>query len=151
MARPNNSRYERSILGLRDLSCTQYLESPSLHISDETNGKSAYYLPTSSISLPLTPTKKSTFCEWKGWATYYTITGQTEDGKEETVKDRIWSYETPNERFKDLKGYVSFYAGPWDCYVDGEEVKPQPGDFYGGWTTSELDGIIKGDAATRWM
>jgi hypothetical protein len=101
--------------------------------------------------LPLTTTKKSTFCEWKGWATYYTITGKTEDGKEDTVKDRIWSYESPNERFKDLKGYVSFYAGPWTCYVDGEEVKPQPGDFYGGWTTSELDGIIKGDAATRWM
>lgn len=74
-----------------------------------------------------------------------------EDGKEETVKDRVWSYESPSDRFKDLKGYVSFYAGPWTCYVDGEEVKPQPGDFYGGWTTSELDGIIKGDAATRWM
>jgi hypothetical protein len=46
---------------------------------------------------------------------------------------------------------VSFYAGPWDCFVDGELVKPQPGDFYGGWTTSELEGIIKGDAATRWL
>jgi hypothetical protein len=28
-------------------------------------------------------------------------------------------------------------------------VKPQPGDFYGGWTTSELDGLIKGSAETR--
>lgn len=103
------------------------------------------------MSLPLTPTKKSTFCEWKGWATYYTITSKNDDQKEETVKDRIWSYESPTQGFKDLTGYVSFYAGPWDCYVDGELVKPQPGDFYGGWTTSELDGIIKGDAATRWM
>ena len=103
------------------------------------------------MSLPLTPTKKSTFCEWKGWATYYTITSKNDDQKEETVKDRIWSYESPTQGFKDLTGYVSFYAGLWDCYVDGELVKPQPGDFYGGWTTSELDGIIKGDAATRWM
>ena len=46
---------------------------------------------------------------------------------------------------------MSFYAGTWDCYDDGELVKPQPGDFYGGWTTSELEGIIKGDAKTRWM
>ena len=38
-----------------------------------------------------------------------------------------------------------------DCYVDGEEVKPQPGDFYGGWTTSDLEGMIKGCKETRWM
>ena len=67
------------------------------------------------------------------------------------VKDRIWPYENPTEGFKALKGYVSFYAGPWECFVDGEEGKPQSGDFYGGWTTSELDGTIKGNAATRWM
>jgi uncharacterized protein (DUF427 family) len=103
----------------------------------ETYHAPTYYLPTSAISLPLSPTKKSTFCEWKGWATYYTVSFKTGDGKDETVKDRIWSYESPTDGFKDLKGYVSFYAGPWDCYVDGELVKPQPGDFYGGWTTSE--------------
>ena len=125
------------------------------------NTISAYYLPLSSLSIPLTPTKKSTFCEWKGWATYYSITlpasptsssDSNSNPKEEVViKDRIWSYESPTKGFKDLKSYVSFYAGPWDCYVDGELVKPQPGDFYGGWTTSELEGIIKGDAKTRWM
>lgn len=96
--------------------------------------------------MPLTPTKKSTYCEWKGQATYYSIKVNNEE-----VKDRIWSYEDPTKGFKDLKGYVSLYAGPWDCFVDGEEVKPQPGDFYGGWTTSELEGIIKGSAETRWM
>jgi hypothetical protein len=108
----------------------------------------AYYLPTSSISLPLITTKKSTFCEWKGWATYYTIKSPSTG---EDVNDRIWSYENPTPRYKDIKSYVSFYAGPWQCYVDGEEVKPQPGDFYGGWTTSELEGTIKGEASTRWL
>ncbi|KAH7390137.1 hypothetical protein BKA64DRAFT_678515 [Cadophora sp. MPI-SDFR-AT-0126] len=124
----------------------------------ETYHAPTYYLPLSSLTIPLTPTKKSTFCEWKGWAAYYSITlpassssNTNSDSKEEIIKDRIWSYESPTKGFKDLKGYVSFYAGPWDCYVDGELVRPQPGDFYGGWTTSELEGIIKGDAATRWM
>jgi len=112
----------------------------------ETYHAPTYYLPASSISIPITTTKKSTFCEWKGWATYYTIKS---DNKE--VKDRIWGYDNPTKGFEALKGYVSFYAGPWDCFVDGELVKPQPGDFYGGWTTSELDGIIKGSAETRWM
>jgi hypothetical protein len=96
----------------------------------------------------LTRTQKSSFCEWKGRATYYSVTSE---GEKETVKDRIWSYEAPNEAYKEIKGYVSFYAGPWECFVDGEEVRPQPGDFYGGWTTSELVGTIKGDAATRWL
>jgi hypothetical protein len=96
----------------------------------------------------LTRTQKSTFCEWKGWATYYSVTNE---GGKETGKDRIWSYESPNEAYKEIKGYVSLYAGPWECFVDGEEVRPQPGDFYGGWTTSELVGTIKGDAATRWL
>jgi uncharacterized protein (DUF427 family) len=90
----------------------------------------AYYLPKSSLSIPIIQTKKSTFCEWKGWATYYTIKTDNDE-----VKDRIWSYENPTKGFKNLKGYVSFYAGPWECYVDGELVVPQPGDFYGGYVS----------------
>lgn len=114
----------------------------------ETYHPPTYYLPKTSLSLPLTTTKKSTYCEWKGWATYYTVKSPTSG---EEVRDRIWSYEDPTPGYKNIKSYVSFYAGPWQCFVDGEEVKPQPGDFYGGWTTSELEGTIKGDAATRWM
>lgn len=47
------------------------------------------------------------------------------------VKGKAWSYDQPSARFKDIKDYLSFYAGPWDCYVDGEKVQAQPGDFYG--------------------
>lgn len=115
---------------------------------------SAYYFPPSSIKLPLTKTSKSTYCEWKGYATYHNINLPSSSSSEQpkTVRERIWSYENPNSRFKDLKDHLSFYAGePWQCFVDGEEVIPQPGDFYGGWTTSELEGIIKGDAKTRWL
>jgi hypothetical protein len=60
------------------------------------------------------------------------------------VANRIWSYDDPTSRFRAIKGYVSFYAGPWDCYVGDEKVQPQPGDFYGGWVTSEIEGIVKG-------
>lgn len=45
-------------------------------------------------------------------------------------------------------GYISLYAGPWDCYVDGEKVEPQPGDFYGGWVTSDIEGKVKGGPGT---
>ncbi|KAE8454532.1 hypothetical protein EG329_000155 [Mollisiaceae sp. DMI_Dod_QoI] len=131
---------------------------PSLNKTNKTKTKIAYYLPPTSILLPLTVTPKRTFCEWKGWATYYSITSpppspssSPSSPQHETISNRIWSYESPNAQYEDLKGYLSFYAGPWDCYVDGELVKPQPGDFYGGWTTGELVGLIKGEDATRWL
>jgi len=68
----------------------------------------------------------------------------------EVIKKKIWSYEDPTKPFAALKGYLSFYAGgvPWSCWVDGEKVEPQPGDFYGGWATSDIEGPFKGGAGT---
>lgn len=60
------------------------------------------------------------------------------------MENRIWSYDRPTGGFEPIKGYLSLYAGPWDCFVDGEKVKAQPGNFYGGWVTSEIEGIVKG-------
>ncbi|KAK5999109.1 hypothetical protein PT974_01498 [Cladobotryum mycophilum] len=112
----------------------------------ETHHPPTYYLPPSCIKLPLKPTKKSTWCEWKGPATYYSIDLPTTggNGPSRTIPNRIWSYEDPTPRFRDIRGYLSFYAGPWACVVDGEMVEPQPGDFYGGWVTSEIEGLVKG-------
>lgn len=105
----------------------------------ETHHPPTYYLPPSSIKIPLTRTPRSSYCEWKGKATYYSIES---DGNK--VSNRIWSYDSPTSGFEPLKDFLSFYAGPWDCYVEGEKVEPQPGDFYGGWVTSDIDGIVKG-------
>jgi hypothetical protein len=33
--------------------------------------------------------------------------------------------------------------------VDDERATPQPGDFYGGWVTSELVGPFKGSPGTE--
>ncbi|MCJ1307468.1 hypothetical protein MMC25_001114 [Agyrium rufum] len=116
----------------------------------ETTHAPTYYLPPSSIPTALrsklTKSPKSSFCEWKGSATYWNLTHPTDDSK--TIKNRIWSYENPTPGFEGLKGYLSFYAGPWDCYVDDELVEPQPGDFYGGWVTSEIMGQVKGGPGT---
>ncbi|MCJ1292568.1 hypothetical protein MMC34_004119 [Xylographa carneopallida] len=122
----------------------------------ETTHPPTYYLPPSSILAPLAKSSHSSFCEWKGKATYWDIilpkkASSVEDfkgGKGDKVRNRIWSYEDPTDGFKPIKDYVSFYAGPWDCYVDGELVKPQPGDFYGGWVTSEIVGQVKGGPGT---
>ncbi len=34
------------------------------------------------------------------------------------------------------------------CYVNDELVKPQSGEFYGGWLTGDIVGPIKGEPGT---
>jgi uncharacterized protein (DUF427 family) len=87
----------------------------------------------------LQATKKSSFCEWKGSATYWTVRIAGE-----TAENAAWSYQSPSPRFKAIEGYLAFYPSRFECYVDQELVKAQPGDFYGGWITSELIGPFKG-------
>jgi uncharacterized protein (DUF427 family) len=98
-----------------------------------------YYLPPEDVNTSaLKQNSRHTFCEWKGSASYFDFKPSSGD----TVKSRIWTYETPSSRFKPIKGYFSFYAGPWKCYVDDEEVKPQPGDFYGGESMSRHNTVF---------
>ena len=53
----------------------------------------------------------------------------------------------------ELKGlitHVAFYAGRVDaCFVDELEVRPQEGEFYGGWITEDLAGPFKGPPGTE--
>ncbi|NNJ09926.1 DUF427 domain-containing protein [Chloroflexales bacterium ZM16-3] len=107
----------------------------------ETSHPPGYYLPPDDIQMQyLHRTARSSLCEWKGRAAYYTLTVG-----ERSVKDVAWCYPQPTADFAPLAGYVSFYAGPMDaCYVGDELVTPQPGEFYGGWITSEIVGPFKG-------
>lgn len=79
-------------------------------------------------------------CEWKGAATYHNLTLNSDST---TVSRKIWSYASPTPRFKGIKDYLCFYANgvPWSCYVDGEKVQPQEGDFYGGWVRHPINMI----------
>ncbi|MBN3963095.1 DUF427 domain-containing protein [Nostoc sp. NMS8] len=111
----------------------------------ETSHPPSYYIPPADIKmeyLHLTP--QSSCCEWKGNANYYTIrVGEKE------VHNAGWFYQNPTPAFESIKDYVAFYAHVMDkCYVNGEEVQPQPGNFYGGWITSDIVGPFKGTPGT---
>ncbi|MDJ0898308.1 MAG: DUF427 domain-containing protein [Xenococcus sp. MO_188.B8] len=112
----------------------------------ETSHPPFYYIPTEDIEmeyLQLTPNKKS-FCEWKGIANYYTL-----KVADKQVVNGGWFYPNPTPEFTPIKNYVAFYPSKMDaCYVDGEKVTPQPGDFYGGWITKDITGPFKGAAGT---
>jgi hypothetical protein len=61
-----------------------------------------------------------------------------------------WSYPDPSPSFAMLRDHVAFYAAAMDaCFVDGEQVVPQPGGFYGGWITSRVAGPFKGVPGSR--
>jgi hypothetical protein len=47
-----------------------------------------------------------------------------------------------------IANFVSFYPGRVSCTVDGQQVRAQPGGFYGGWITDEIVGPFKGEPGT---
>lgn len=110
----------------------------------ETHHAPTYYLPAADVSATLQPASGSSFCEWKGKAQYFDVIAG------DVVATRAaWSYENPTDRFTPLAGYIAFYAGKVDeAWVGDMRVIPQPGDFYGGWVTPNLDGQIKGAPGT---
>ncbi len=107
----------------------------------ETSHPPVYYIPPEDIRQDcLVKMPQTTYCEWKGRGAYYSV----------VVGDRqlinvAWYYPEPTPAFAAIQNYVAFYAAPMDaCYVDGEKVTPQPGNFYGGWITSDIVGPFKG-------
>lgn len=108
----------------------------------ETSHPPVYYFPPDDIDWSrLRETSRTTFCEWKGSASY--VDAVSDDA---TVAEVGWRYLRPSAAFAALSGHVAFYAGRVDrCFVDGELVTPQPGDFYGGWITAEVVGPFKGE------
>jgi uncharacterized protein (DUF427 family) len=110
----------------------------------ETASPPTFYLPPEDVRREFfKPATDSSFCEWKGQATYWDV--DVRQAKEQRL---AWSYPNPFRDAADLAGYFSFYPARADCWVDGEEVRAQVGGFYGGWVTDEIVGPFKGEPGT---
>jgi uncharacterized protein (DUF427 family) len=111
----------------------------------ETSHPPVYYIPPEDIQMEyLQLVGRSSFCEWKGMAGYYTVTVG-----DQTAASAAWFYADPTPAFAGIKDYVAFYPSRMQaCLVDGETVEAQPGDFYGGWITKEIVGPFKGSVGT---
>jgi uncharacterized protein (DUF427 family) len=109
----------------------------------ETFHPPTFYLPPEAFDPSmLRPAAGRSFCEWKGVARYFDVVAP--DGR--TLQRVAWCYPEPAAAFAPLAGWIALYAGPMDgCWLDGERVVPQPGGFYGGWITSDVEGPFKGD------
>lgn len=111
----------------------------------ETSHPPTYYLPISAFKKDaLVAVDGNTFCEFKGRADYFDlVVGDTK------IERFAWEYPEPTKGFVDLIGHIAFYPASVDkVTVDGEQVIPQEGGFYGGWITSRVKGPFKGAPGT---
>ncbi|GLV57500.1 hypothetical protein KDH_43360 [Dictyobacter sp. S3.2.2.5] len=107
----------------------------------ETSHPPVYYIPPEDIKMEyFTSTDRHSYCEWKGMASYYTITVM-----DRSVPNGAWYYPQPTAGYEGITGYIAIYPSRMDaCYVEGEQVQAQEGDFYGGWITHDIVGPFKG-------
>ena len=111
----------------------------------ETSHPPVYYLAPDDVKMEfLRQSARTSFCEWKGRAHYYTL-----QIGERVAENAAWFYPDPTPAFEPVENYLAFYPSRVDaCFVDGERVQAQAGDFYGGWITSKIVGPFKGEAGT---
>ena len=111
----------------------------------ETSHPPTYYLPRDAFAEgALKPVPGSTFCEWKGRASYFdlAVAGRT-------AARAAWTYADPTDGFLALLDHVAVMPGLVDeCRVEGERVRAQAGGFYGGWVTDRVVGPFKGGPGT---
>jgi uncharacterized protein (DUF427 family) len=111
----------------------------------ETSHPPTYYLPPASfVTGALRPARGSSFCEWKGVASYLDVVGG-----DRVAERAAWAYPDPVAAYDVLRDHVSLYPAAMDSVsVDGVPVQPQPGGFYGGWITPRVVGPFKGAPGT---
>lgn len=110
----------------------------------ETASPPTVYIPARDIDMnQLVKVPQQTFCEWKGYASYLGLVNAPD------AAPVAWQYLDPKESFSIIRDHIAFYPGRVDCFLDGEPVRPQQSEFYGGWITNDIVGPCKGDPGTE--
>ena len=112
----------------------------------ETSHPPTYYVPAADFAPGvLRPCAGSSYCEWKGQASYLDLVTPTVTGSRAG-----WTYPDPVAGFEALRDHVAVMPGlVEECRVDGERVVPQEGGFYGGWITGRVVGPFKGSPGSH--
>ena len=110
----------------------------------ETHHPPSYYIPPDDIFADILPATGRSLCEWKGQARYVSLRANGV-----TAPRCAWAYDRPTPAFAPIAGFYAIYPEATEaCRVGGQLVTPQPGNFYGGWVTDNLTGIVKGGPGT---
>jgi uncharacterized protein (DUF427 family) len=110
----------------------------------ETASPPTVYVPIADFAAgALEPARGGSVCEWKGRAAYFDVVAGAA-----RAEQAAWGYPNPNAAFARLLDHISVYPGRVECYLGDERVRPQPGSFYGGWITDDIEGPFKGEPGT---
>ena len=85
---------------------------------EETKHAAVFYLPPEDIRMELLePSEHSTYCPFKGHASYWTLrlNGHVEE-------NLVWSYKDPYPEVAGLRGYLSFYTDRTTVTTDGNNA-----------------------------
>ena len=106
----------------------------------ETSHPPVYYVPRSAVDPGiLHPNRRRTYCEFKGVADYVDL---VVGGKR--FEAAAWFYSNPSHGYEEITDHLAFYPSLMDeCWVDDDLAEPQPGSFYGGWITPDIEGPFK--------
>lgn len=82
-------------------------ESRNTLLLKEGDYPAVIYIPRENITMAFLEVSETvTTCPHKGQATYYNFVG-----KNRTLEDFAWSYETPNKDVAQIAGYLAFTKG----------------------------------------
>jgi uncharacterized protein (DUF427 family) len=116
----------------------------ALRVLETSHPPTIYFPPEDVAAEHLHPGQGRSLCEWKGTARYLDL-----EVGERREAAAAWLYPDPVPAYAELRDHVCFYPSRVDaCWLGDESVHAQPGDFYGGWITSDIEGPFKGGAGT---
>jgi uncharacterized protein (DUF427 family) len=86
-----------------------------------------YYFPPEDVRTDLLePTSKSTYCPYKGEASYWSVVVG-----DRVARNAVWSYQDPLPDRADIKGYLAFYWNRMDAWLEeDDEIFAHPRDPY---------------------
>ena len=83
---------------------TTIADSRSTLVLREANHPPVRYIPLADVDQSLlTPSELTTYCPYKGDASYYSIVGQDQG------TDAVWFYDHPYPAVAEIKDHVAFY------------------------------------------
>lgn len=104
---------------MAELNAQTVFETAQARVMFELGHAPVYYVPIEDLrDRLLTRTDHRTYCPYKGYASYWTVTAG-----DRTAENAIWTYEEPLERVRWIRGYAGVYWGRMDrWFEDGVAV-----------------------------
>lgn len=125
---------------------TMIAESERAHVMYELGHAPMYYLPETDVDMSyLEPTNHSTYCPYKGQASYWSV--RVADTRAENA---IWTYRDPFQELASLAGHLGFYWGRMEAWFEDGVAVSGPREIPGRIdTTTQLKRLFP-DLAAEW-